>query len=262
MNTSEENNKTTISTQYSKFQDYIFGLFFTIVFASLIYLSTSTLASLISHKVAITSDYAYAKIAPFSVDEPSFYVMIIFGIFYFFIICHTVFSWLNRKSWSKSIFYTIIVLIPVGMVTYQYKNTDEFMYSSISHLYDNAINANPNFAKSSIGIKFSTALLNHDYTTLKEISNNLDTITEMDFKSNKIIEIIDLLPTPQSAATFKTMLNKKESFVSIADYQKFYDALMVEFKTSESSHKKEFIFLIDMINPNRYYTPNVSRFNT
>lgn len=251
----KETDKPTIQQQYSNFQIYITGAVFTLLTMFLLYISTSTLVSLINHKVAITSDYQYAKVAPFTVDETSFYMMLIFGILYSFVILHTIFSWINRVSWSRSVLYTVVALIPVGMVAYQYQSTDEFMYEPISSLYESSVKANPNFAQSPMGIKFSKALAARDYSTLKEISNNLDALKLMDFKSNKIIEIVDLLPLPQSVSEFKTMLSEKGGFVSLADYKAFYTALLVEFKASASANKKEFIFLIDMINPDHYYIP-------
>jgi len=255
MNNPQENHKPTIQRQYSNFQIYITGAVLTLLTMFLLYISTSTLVSLINHKVAMTSDYQYAKIVPFSVDESSFYLMLMFGILYCFVILYTIFSWINRVSWSRAILYTAVALIPVGMVAYQYQSTDEFMYEPISKLYESSVKANPNFAQSPMGVKFSKALAAHDYATLKEISNNLDALKLMDFKSNKIIEIVDLLPLPQSVATFKKMLSEKGGFVSLADYKAFYTALLVDFKASESANKKEFIFLIDMIHPDRYYTP-------
>lgn len=255
MDNSQENNNPNIQQEYSKFQIYTAGLFFTVLTVFLLFMSTSTLVALINHKVAITSDYQYAKIAPFDVDPSFFYIMLICGIMYCFLILYTIFSWINRTSWSRSILYTIAALIPVGMVAYQYQSTDEFMYAPISRLYYNSVKANPNFPQSPIGIKFSKALSAHDYTTLKEISNNLDALKLMDFKSNKIIEIVNLLPLPQSVEDFKKMLSEKGGFVSLADYKAFYTALLVEFKASDSANKKEFIFLIDMIHPDRYYTP-------
>lgn len=255
MNNPQETHKPNIQRQYSNFQIYITGAVLTLLTMFLLYISTDTLVSLINHKVSMTSDYQYAKVAPFSVDETSFYLMLMFGILYCFVILYTIFSWINRVSWSRSILYTIVALIPVGMVAYQYQSTDEFMYEPIKSLYESSVKANPNFAQSPMGVKFSKALAGHDYATLKEVSNNLDALKLMDFKSNKIIEIVDLLPLPQSVATFKQMLSEKGGFVSLADYKAFYTALMVEFKASESANKKEFIFLIDMIHPDRYYIP-------
>lgn len=112
----KETDKPTIQQQYSNFQIYITGAVFTLLTMFLLYISTSTLVSLINHKVAITSDYQYAKVAPFTVDETSFYMMLIFGILYSFVILHTIFSWINRVSWSRSVLYTVVALIPVGMV--------------------------------------------------------------------------------------------------------------------------------------------------
>lgn len=255
MDNSKENNNSTIQPEYSKFQIYTTVLFFTSLTLFLLFMSTSTFVALINHKVAITSDYQYAKIAPFDIDQSFFYIMLMFGIMYCFLILYTIFSWINRTSWSRSVLYTIAALIPVGMVAYQYQSTDDFMYAPISRLYDNSVKANPNFSQSPIGIRFSKALAAHDYATLKNISNNLDALKLMDFKSNKIIEIVDLLPLPQSVSAFKKMLSEQGGFVSLADYKAFYTALLVEFKASDSVNKKEFIFLIDMIHPDRYYTP-------
>jgi len=255
MDNSKEVDKTTIERKHSNFQIYMTGAVFVLVTMFLLYTSTSTVVALINHKVALTSDYQYAKVAPFSVDQSFFYIMMMFGILYCFLILYTIFSWINRISWSRSILYTVVSLIPVGMIAYQYQSTDEFMYAPISRLYDSSVKANPNFAQSPIGVKFSKALATHDYSTLKEISNNLDALKLMDFKSTKIIEIVDLLPLPQSVGSFKKMLSDTGGFVSLADYKSFYNALLVEFKASESANKKEFIFLIDMIHPDRYYTP-------
>lgn len=250
-----ENNTKPIEREYSKFQIYLTGFILILVSIGALYISTSTLVALINHKVAITSDYQYAKIAPFTIEPTFFYLMIMCGVVYSFLVLTTIFSWINRVSWSKTIIYTILSLIPVGVIAYQYQTTDEFMYEPISQLYESSAKSNPNFSKSPIGLRFSKALVSHDYSSLKEISNNLDALKLMDFKSNKIVEIVNLLPLPQSVAAFKKMMTDTSGFVSLADYKAFYNTLLVEFKASDAVNKKEFIFLVDLIHPDRYYIP-------
>ena len=47
------------------------------------------------------------------------------------------------------------------------------------------------------------------------------------------------------------MITDSQGFVSLSDYKKFYDGFMTEFKSSPIADKKEFVFLIVMIHPDK-----------
>jgi hypothetical protein len=219
-----------------------------------LYYITLTVMNMINHKIAISDGYTYANL--FQPGDYSFNIMALMFFFtYFAFTLATVLSWIKRDNLKKSLFMTTISLIPAVFFVYNYQNTDEYMYQPISELYEKLVLANPTFSKSDIGLQFSKALTTHDYASLKKITNDMDSIKKMDFKWNsKIGEVINLLPLPKSVEAFKAMTSDNTRFISVSDYKHFYDNLLIEFKASDIASKKEFIYLIESINPDRYYS--------
>jgi hypothetical protein len=217
-----------------------------------LYYITLTVMNMINHKIAISAGYTYADL--FQPGDYSFnMIALMFFFTYFTFVVATVLSWIKRDNLKKSIIMTILSLIPAVFFVYNYQNTDEYMYQPISELYEKLVLANPTFAKSDIGLQFSKALTTHDYASLKKITNNMDSLKPMDFKFNKISEVVHLLPLNKSVDSFNNMTKNTNAFISVADYKNFYNDLLVEFKASDIASKKEFIYLIDSINPDRFY---------
>lgn len=233
----------------------IVGILF--LFAAL-WATTSNIMGIINNKIAISNGYTYAAFMHEQYSSLNFMISIMsimFFLCYIFFILVTVFAWIKREKLSNCIKMTGLCFIPVCFFIYNYQNTDEYMYEPINNLYEKLVFTNPNFAKSDIGLQFSKALTTHDYASLKKITNDMDSLKTMDFKWNKKIgEVINLLPLPKSVEAFKAMTSDNTRFISVADYQLFYDNLLSEFKASDISSKKEFIYLVDSIHPDRYYS--------
>lgn len=216
----------------------------------MMFICTKIAVGLINQYVALSSDYKYAQFATFSMDKTLIYFLLPFIFVYTYIILQTLFHWINNVELKKKVYFTAASILPLIMIAVQYQSTDEFMYKPISTLYDETVKENPNFIKSPIGIKFAKALSTHDYVTLKEVSNDLEALKMIDLKTNQIIEVVNLFPL-KSVDTFNKMITDSQGFVSLSDYKKFYDGFMTEFKSSPIADKKEFVFLIVMIHPDK-----------
>ena len=231
-----------------KLSDLFIVLFSGFIVLSIMYFCTNILVALINQHVALSSEYQYAKFATFSVDKASIYFTLPFLLVYLFLFMQTVFHCINNVDLKRKTYFTLFSVLPLLMIAFQYKSTDEFMYQPISSLYDETVKLNPSFAKSPIGIKFSKALISHDYDTLKEFSNDLDALKIIDLKNNKILEVVNLFPL-KSVDTFNQSLTSTQGHLSLADYKKFYAILLTDFKSSEIAGKKEFVYLIGLIDP-------------
>jgi len=216
----------------------------------MMFICTNIAVELINQYVARSSDYQYAQFATFSMDKSLIYFLLPFIFVYTYIILQTLFHWINKVELKKKVYFTVASLLPLIMVAFQYQSTDEFMYQPINNLYSETVKENPNFVKSPVGIKFAKALSTHDYATLKEISNDLDALKMIDLKTNQIIEVVNLFPL-KSVDTFNKMITDSQGFVSLSDYKKFYTNFMSDFKNSSIADKKEFVFLIVMIHPDK-----------
>jgi hypothetical protein len=252
MATYKSSTKYSDTNGWSTLQWIIATVIGIVIFCEILYLSTSTFVSFVNYKVALTSDYQYAKLAPNNIEPSLFYLTIMCVFIYLFILLKTAFSWINRPDTFQPVLYTVAALVPIIMIAFQYKSTDEYMYPYIKDLYEKTIVSNPNFSNSTVGLQVHKALLSNDYTTLKIISNNIDNFKPMEFKFNKIAEVVNLLPLPNSVYKFNNTTNNGSGFVSVADYKQFYTELLVEFKASEIASRKEFIYLIDSINPDKF----------
>ena len=233
-----------------KISDLLIVLLSSVFVLGVMYFCTNIAVELINQHVAISSEYHYAKVANFSVDKTSVYFLIPFLFVYAFIVLQTVFHWINKTHLKKKVFFTAVSILPLIMIAFQYKSTDEFMYHPISALYDETVKLNPSFNKSPIGIKFAKALVSHDYSTLKEVSNDLDALKIIDLKNNHIVEVVNLFPL-KSVETFNKSLTATQGYLSLSDYKKFYAAFLTEFKGSEIAGRKEFVFLIWLISPDK-----------
>ena len=231
-----------------KLSDLFIVLFSGFIVLTIMYFCTTILVALINQHVALSSEYQYAKFATFSVDKVSIYFILPFLFVYLFLFMQTVFHWINNVDLKRKTYFTLFSVLPLLMIAVQYKSTDEFMYQPISALYDETVKINPNFAKSPIGKKFSKALVSHDYATLKEVSNDLEALKIIDLKNNQIVEIINLFPL-KSVDTFNQALTATQGYLSLSDYKKFYTTFSSDFKSSEIAGKKEFVYLIGLIDP-------------
>lgn len=231
-----------------KLSDLLIVLFFGFLALNMVFVSTNILVGAINHHFALSSEYHYAQSADFDMDKSSAYFILPVLLAYLFLVVQTIYCWINNAHLKKRVLFTMLSVLPLIMIAFQYKSTDEFMYQPISELYDKTVKSNPSFSKSPIGVKFSKALVSKDYSTLKEISNDLDSLKNIDLKNNQIVDVINLFPL-KSVDTFNQSLAATKGYLSLSDYKKFYTVLLTDFKNSEIAGKKEFVYLIGLIDP-------------
>lgn len=210
--------------------------FFVIIF---IVLNSAAAFYKYSHiKSAFKSGYQYAPYIIYD-DSLATIMLIIFAIVYGVGLGYLLVIGLFEKIANLCVI--IGVALPIIFYMFHYESIEKYMYPQINNLY-NLIKVDQAFTNSPLGIKFKRAIDEKDYTTLKELSNNLPSLAKVpQEKLNEMEAIINVIPVPELETAFREF---KRGYVSYAKYDLFYEKAWLIFKLSDYKNNEEFSLLM------------------
>lgn len=146
------------------------------------------------------------------------------------------------------------ILIPIN-----YQSADKLMASQINNLY-NVVNTDSTFANTKIAVELKKSLMNNDYATLKELSNNLKEFAKLTPEQlSNAEEIVNVIPIEEIKENFKVF---KAGFKSYANYEKFYNNALTVFNQSTCKDNPELMLLMKKLEVKDYdYEPLRIQFN-
>lgn len=189
-------------------------------------------------KSAFKSGYQYAPYIIYD-DSLATIMLFIFAIAYGVGLGYLLVIGLFEKI--ANVCVIIGVALPIIFYMFHYESIEKYMYPQINNLY-NLIKVDQAFTNSPLGIKFKRAIDEKDYTTLKELSNNLPSLAKVpQEKLNEMEAIINVIPVTELETAFREF---KRGYVSYAEYDLFYEKAWLIFNQSDYKNNEEFSLLM------------------